>query len=104
MQDKSMKIPFYFYLFLILSIFSFKVYAGGDPDEMGMEEDYEKKEIITEVKRILIKDMDKISAIAAQCISFPEAIAYKEHFACKGDIEKYRMARLNWSFTKLLLR
>ena len=102
MLVKSMKVTFY--LFLILSIVSFKVYAGGDPDEMAMEDEYEKKEVITEVKRILIKDVENISAIAAQCISFPEAIAYKEHFACRGDIEKSRMARLNWSFTKLLLR
>ena len=104
MSVKSIKISFYLYLFLILSIGSFKAYAGGDPDEMSMEEEYGKEEIITEVKKILIKDIKNLSVITAQCISFPEAIAYKEHFACKGDIEKNRIARLNWSFTKLLLR
>ena len=103
MLVKSMKISFYLFLSLILSI-SFKVYAGGDPDEIAMEEEYGRKEVITEVKKILIRDMENLSVITAQCISFPEAVAYKEHFACKGDIEKYRIARLNWSFTKLLLR
>ena len=45
-----------------------------------------------------------ISEITGICLSFPEAIAYKEHFACSADQEKNRMARINWSFSKLLLR
>ena len=37
-------------------------------------------------------------------VGFKEAIAFKEHFACKSDIEKNLLARKNWSFANLILR
>lgn len=104
-----MKVPNYSYLFLFLSILSFNVLAGADPDEVTLEEEMQI-ENATQKKDYVQKDNIGIEiekqpiAIIKDCISFPEAVAFKEHFACKADIEKNRLARLNWSFAKLLLR
>ena len=38
--------------------------------------------------------MQNISEITGSCLSFPEAIAYKEHFACSADQEKIEWQEL----------
>ena len=104
-----MKVPYNSYLFLLFSILSFNVLAGADPDEVTLEEEMQI-ETTTEKKDLVQQDNIELRiekqpiAITKDCISFPEAVAFKEHFACKADIEKNRLARLNWSFAKLLLR
>ena len=104
-------------LFLYLFFASFYLsagtqsFAGGDPDEFAQEEEQitqnvigiEQKKSTSDVQKDL-KSSANISVISGSCLSFPEAIAYKEHFACLADIEKNRIARINWSFSKLLLR
>ena len=50
-----------------------------------------------------VKSLEE-TVVSVSCISFPEANAYKEHFACKADIEKFRLTRLNWNFARLMLR
>jgi len=104
-----MKVPNYSYLFLFLSILSFNVLAGADPDEVTLEEEMQienatQKKDYVQKDNIELKIEKQPIAIIKDCISFPEAVAFKEHFACKADIEKNRLARLNWSFAKLLLR
>lgn len=104
-----MKVPNYSYLFLFLSILSFNVLAGADPDEVTLEEEMQienatQKKDYVQKDNIELKIEKQPIAIIKDCISFPEAVAFKEHFACKADIEKNRLARLNWSFVKLLLR
>lgn len=109
MIAKFIKVPNYSYLFLFFSILSFNVLAGADPDEVTLEEEMQI-ENTTQKKDYVQKDNIGLEiekqpiAIIKDCISFPEAVAFKEHFACKADIEKNRLARLNWSFAKLLLR
>ena len=61
------------------------------------ENELAAKEAVKEV-------MQEVVAISDNCISFPEAVAFKEHFACHSDIEKLRLARLDWSFAKLIVR
>ena len=109
MIAKFMKVPNYSYLFLFLSILSFNVLAGADPDEVTLEEEMQienatQKKDYVQKDNIELKIEKQPIAIIKDCISFPEAVAFKEHFACKADIEKNRLARLNWSFAKLLLR
>ena len=95
-------------LFILLS---FQSYAGGDPDEFAQEEEQliqnstkiEQKESVSKNQKDF-KSSEKISVFSGGCLSFPEAIAYKEHFSCLADQEKNRLARINWSFSKLLLR
>jgi len=104
-----MKVPNYSYLFLFLSILSFNVLAGADPDEVTLEEEMQienatQKKDYVQKDNIELKIEKQPIAIIKDCISFPEAVAFKEHFACKADMEKNRLARLNWSFAKLLLR
>jgi len=104
-----MKVPNYSYLFLFLSILSFNVLAGADPDEVTLEEEMQienatQKKDYVQKDNIELKIEKKPIVVIKDCISFPEAVAFKEHFACKADIEKNRLARLNWSFAKLLLR
>jgi len=104
-----MKVPNYSYLFLFLSILSFNVLAGADPDEVTLEEEMQienatQKKDYVQKDNIELKIEKQPIAIIKDCISFPEAVAFKEHFACKADIEKNHLARLNWSFAKLLLR
>jgi len=104
-----MKVPNYSYLFLFFSILSFNVLAGADPDEVTLEEEMQienatQKKDYVQKDNIELKIEKQPIAIIKDCISFPEAVAFKEHFACKADIEKNRLARLNWSFAKLLLR
>mgnify|MGYP004037902493 FL=1 len=104
-----MKVPNYSYLFLFLSILSFNVLAGADPDEVTLEEEMQienatQKKDYVQKDNIELKIEKQPIAVIKDCISFPEAVAFKEHFACKADIEKNRLARLNWSFAKLLLR
>ena len=104
-----MKVPNYSYLFLFLSILSFNVLAGADPDEVTLEEEMQienatQKKDYVQKDNIELKIEKQPIAIIKDCISFPEAVAFKEHFACKADIEKNLLARLNWSFAKLLLR
>jgi len=100
---KSTKISFNLYLFLILSVVSFSVFAGADPEEVTLEEEMQ---ILQEVKKedsMQVKSLEG-TVVSVSCISFPEAIAFKEHFACIADIEKNRLVRLNWSFANLKLR
>ena len=109
MIAKFMKVPNYSYLFLFLSILSFNVLAGADPDEVTLEEEMQienatQKKDYVQKDNIELKIEKQPIAVIKDCISFPEAVAIKEHFACKADIEKNRLARLNWSFAKLLLR
>jgi hypothetical protein len=102
-----MKVSLNVYLFLMLSVVSFSVFAGADPDELTLEEEMQmqksaKKEMIEKVTKAEV--IETVSIVPESCISFPEAIAFKEHFACKSDIEKLRLARLDWSFAKLIIR
>ena len=107
-----MRISFNLYLFLLLSIISFSVFAGADPDELTLEEEMQQQEVVKEevVKEETVKNDEKLEVleevviIPNSCISFPEAIGHKEHFACPAEQEKNRFARINWSFSKLLLR
>ena len=107
MSTKSMKVSLNVYLFLMLSVVSFSVFAGADPDELTLEEEMQmqksaKKEMVEKVSKAEV--IETVSIAPESCISFPEAIAFKEHFACKSDIEKLRLARLDWSFAKLIIR
>ena len=108
MVTKSMCRSFNLYLFLLLSIISFSVFAGADPDELTLEEEMQQQEVV--VKKEIVKNDEKLELqeevviIPNGCISFPEAIGHKEHFACPAEQEKNRFARINWSFSKLLLR
>ena len=109
MIAKFKKVPNYSYLFIFLSILSFNVLAGADPDEVTLEEEMQienatQKKDYVQKDNIELKIEKQPIAVIKDCISFPEAVAFKEHFACKADIEKNRLARLNWSFAKLLLR
>ena len=110
---KFRKVSLFFYIFFVAS-YSFtgtQSFACGDPDDFAQEEE---QSALSEVKSDKSEDigmnglnnesMQNISEITGSCLSFPEAIAYKEHFACSADQEKNRMARINWSFSKLLLR
>jgi hypothetical protein len=109
---KNMCRSFNLYLFLMLSIISFSVFAGADPDELTLEEEMQQQEVVKEVvvKKETVKNDEKLEVqeevviISNSCISFPEAIGHKEHFACPAEQEKNRFARINWSFSKLLLR
>ena len=69
---------------------------------MQMQEIAKKKNFKVE-KETKANVIEEVSEVFNSCVSFPEAIAFKEHFACKADIEKNHLARLNWSFTKLML-
>ena len=109
---KSMKVSFNLYLFLILSIISFASFAGVDPDEVASEDDVKIQEVVK--KEVVDKEAattenfkkakQVVASISDGCRSFPEAVAFKEHFACHSDIEKLRLSRLNWSFAKLSIR
>ena len=101
-----MKVSLNVYLFLMLSVVSFSVFAGADPDELTLEEEMQmqktaKKEMVEKVSKAEVKET--VSIVPKGCMSFPEAIAFKEHFACKSDIEKKLLARKNWSFANLML-
>tara|TARA_Y100000817_G_scaffold227987_1_gene180677 strand:+ start:118 stop:453 length:336 start_codon:yes stop_codon:yes gene_type:complete len=111
MSLKKNSLFYCFYIFILFVLLSFQSYAGGDPDEFAQEEE----QVIQNSTKIEQKDSahnnqkdfqssENISSIIGSCLSFPEAIAYKEHFACLADQEKNRVARINWSFSKLLLR
>ena len=107
MLTKSIKASLNVYLFLMLSVVSFSVFAGADPDELTLEEEMQmqksaKKEMVEKVSKAEVKETVLIELDS--CISFPEAIAFKEHFACKSDIEKNLLVRKNWSFANLILR
>ena len=107
MSTKSIKASLNVYLFLMLSVVSFSVFAGADPDELTLEEEMQmqksaKKEMVEKVSKAEV--IETVSIVPESCISFPEAIAFKEHFACHSDIEKLRLARLDWSFAKLIIR
>jgi len=109
---KSMRVSFNLYVFLLLSTISCGVFAGADPDELTLEEEMQQQEVVKEVvvKKETVKNDEKLEVqeelviIPNGCISFPEAIGHKEHFACPAEQEKNRFARINWSFSKLLLR
>ena len=45
-STKSMKVSLNVYLFLILSVVSFSVFAGADPDEVTLEEEMQMQEVI----------------------------------------------------------
>tara|TARA_B100000941_G_C28309378_1_gene450688 strand:+ start:39 stop:374 length:336 start_codon:yes stop_codon:yes gene_type:complete len=111
MSFKKNSLFYCFYIFILFVLLSSQSYAGGDPDEFAQEEE----QVIQNSTKIEQKDStsnnqkdfqsgENISVITGDCLSFPEAIAYKEHFACLADQEKNRVARINWSFSKLLLR
>ena len=100
---KSKKISFNLYLFLILSIVSFSVFAGADPEEVTLEEEMQMLQEVKKEDSMQVKSLEE-TVVSVSCISFPEANAYKEHFACKSDIEKFRLTRLNWNFARLMLR
>ena len=109
-NNLNIKLPSY--LFLILSFASFSVFAGADPDEIVMEDTEISQEIVKKddtekelaTKETVKKVMEKVVTLNDNCVSFPEAVAFKEHFACHSDIEKLRLARLDWSFAKLIIR
>ena len=103
---KSILRSFYLYLFLIFSISSFSAFAGVDPDEINHEaevqiKDQVKKEVI--INEPVQKITEQVVVISDSCISFPEAIGHKEHFACQADIEKNILARHKWSFAQLTI-
>ena len=110
MSEKSMQLSFNLYLFFILSIISFSAFAGVDPDEANLEDDMKTKEVKKQelvekenaIKETLTDIIQEVAEVTNNCVSFPEAVAFKEHFACSSDIEKLRLARLNWSFVKLI--
>ena len=112
MVTKSMRVSFNLYVFLLLSTISCGVFAGADPDELTLEEEMQQQEVVKEVvvKKETVKNDEKLELqeevviIPNGCISFPEAIGHKEHFACPAEQEKNRFARINWSFSKLLIR
>ena len=90
----------------MLSISSFNVFAGVDPDEAEFEDEVQiqdqvKKEVI--INEPVQKIVEQVVVVADSCISFPEAIAHKEHFACQADIEKNILARQKWSFAQLMI-
>ena len=103
MFHTRLQFSLFLYLFLILSFGSYKSFAGADPDELTLEQEQALQVDREEVIKYEKESVQNISLITNICISFPEAIAYKEHFACKADAEKNRITRRNWSFTKLLL-
>ena len=103
MLTKSTKISFNLYLFLILSVVSFSVFAGADPEEVTLEEEMQMLQEVKKEDSMQVKSLEE-TVVSVSCISFPEAIAFKEHFACTADIEKNRLVRLNWSFANLKLR
>ena len=102
MVTKSMCKSFNLYLFLLLSIISFSVFAGADPDELTLEEEMQQQEVVKEVvvKKETVKNDEKLEVqeevviIPNGCISFPEAIGHKEHFACPAEQEKNRLREL----------
>jgi len=96
------KIENYFYLALIvfISIKSMEVYAGADPDEVNIQDEIEIQNIVAQEKKVVEENLINIATIK-KCVSFPEAVAFKEHFACQHDIEKNYLARSRWSFLKL---
>ena len=112
MIAKSIRVPLNLYLFLALSVVSLSVFAGVDPEEANMEDNIETEEtVVKEVvdKEIVTKEnlkevKEELVKLTNSCISFPEALAFKEHFACQFDIEKLRLVRLKWNFTKLIIR
>lgn len=112
MLEKSMQLSFNLYLFFILSIISFSAFAGVDPDEANLEDDIKTKEVTKQelvdkevaIKETLTDVIEEVAEVTNSCVSFPEAVAFKEHFACRSDIEKLRLARSDWSFAKLIIR
>ena len=102
MVTKSMCRSFNLYLFLLLSIISFSVFAGADPDELTLEEEMQQQEVAKEVvvKKETVKNDEKLEVqkevviIPNGCISFPEAIGHKEHFACPAEQEKTDLPEL----------
>ena len=96
----------------MLTVSSFSVFAGADPDEIVMEDTETSQEIVikdeaeTELvtKETVQEVMQEVVTLNDNCVSFPEAVAFKEHFACHSDIEKLRLSRLGWSFAKLIVR
>ncbi len=112
MLNKITHVIINLYLFLMLTVSSFSVFAGADPDEIVMENTetsqaiVKKDEAETELatKETVKEVMQEVVTISDNCVSFPEAVAFKEHFACHSDIEKLRLARLDWSFAKLIIR
>ena len=92
-----------------ISIFSFSFLFFAFLSMQSYQETTQAQEEVAENNSVAenhhtIEISKNVSAITGGCVSFPEAIAYKEHFACLSDIEKNRIARINWSFSKLLLR
>ena len=76
MLTRSMKISFYTYLFLIISMTSFNVFAGADPDELTLEEEMQmqksaKKEMVdarntadsavAQAEKLMRDNADKVS-------------------------------------------
>ena len=112
MLNKDTHVTINLYLFLMLTVSSFSVFAGVDPDEIMMEDTETSQEIVkkdgaeTELatKETVKEVMQEVVTLTDNCLSFPEAVAFKEHFACHSDIEKLRLARLEWSFAKLKIR
>ena len=112
MLNKNAHVVINLYLFLMLTVSSFSVFAGADPDEIMMEDIETSQEIVkkdeaeTELvtKETVQEVMQEVVTLNDNCVSFPEAVAFKEHFACHSDIEKLRLARLDWSFAKLIVR
>tara|TARA_B100001057_G_scaffold311672_1_gene311697 strand:- start:744 stop:1058 length:315 start_codon:yes stop_codon:yes gene_type:complete len=101
---QRLRFSFLVSFFIIFSLVSYNSFAGADPDELTLEEEQalqKEKTVITKPKQEVIQN---ISSLINDCKSFPEAIAYKEHFACSADIERNKIARMSWSFTKLLLK
>jgi len=110
--NKNVNVVINLYLFLMLTVSSLSVFAGADPDEILMEDTETPQEIVkkdeaeTELatKETIKEVMQEVVTLNDNCVSFPEAVAFKEHFACHSDIEKLRLARLDWSFAKLIAR
>ena len=111
MLFKKINIFFSICWFLFLTLLGTQSFSGGDPDDFSHEKEqvYQPQDLAENEEKVAknkpeINIQQNISYVKEGCTSFPEAIAYKEHFACLADIEKNRIARINWSFSKLLLR
>ena len=112
MLNKNVDVVINLYLFLMLTVSSFSVFAGADPDEIVMEDTEKSQDIVKKdeaerepVRKEAVQEvMQEVVTLNDNCVSFPEALGFKEHFACHSDIEKLRFARLDWSFAKLIIR
>ena len=109
---KFRKVSLFLYIFFAASylLTSVQSFAGGDPDEFAQEEE---QAVLSEVKSDKSEDIDQneLNAESIQNISeITEAaflflkLSHIKSILLALLIRKKRMARINWSFSKLLLR